>query len=69
MNNQNRPHGPAHYAPRFPLSRSVSRRPEAAARAVVSHYRPTVSAHRNGWAFWTVTATHIPLQNIRYQSA
>jgi len=52
-----------------PLVGKVFKSPTAAARAVVSHYRPTVSAHRNGWAFWTVTATHVPLQNIRYQPA
>jgi hypothetical protein len=51
-----------------PLAGRTFTSPTAAARAVVSHYRPTVSAHRNGWNFWTVTASQIPLQNLRYQA-
>jgi hypothetical protein len=50
-----------------PLAGQVFRSPSEAARAVVSHYRPTVSAHRNGWSFWIVTATGLPLQAIRRQ--
>jgi hypothetical protein len=51
-----------------PLAGATFKSPTAAARAVVSHYRPTVSAHRNGWSFWTVTASQVPLQNLRYQA-
>jgi hypothetical protein len=51
-----------------PLAGKTFKSPTAAARAVVSHYRPTVSAHRNGWSFWTVSASGVPLQNLRYQA-
>jgi hypothetical protein len=41
--------------------------PSAAARAVVGLYKPGVSPHRNGWAFWSVSADGNPLQTIRYR--
>lgn len=49
-----------------PCSGSVYRTPSEAARAVVSAYKPTVSPHRNGWAFWIVTATGAQLQTLRH---
>lgn len=35
-----------------PLAGKSFKSPSSAARAVVSHYRPNVSPHRNGWSFW-----------------
>jgi hypothetical protein len=48
-----------------PLAGNVYRTPSEAARAVVSHYKPAVSPHRNGWEFWIITASQHPLQSIR----
>lgn len=48
-----------------PLAGTTYRTPSEAARAVVGHYKPTVSPHRNGWVFWIVTDTGEPLQSIR----
>lgn len=28
--------------------------PTGAAKAIVAHYKPGVSPHRNGWTFWTI---------------
>jgi len=41
--------------------------PSEAAREVVAHYNPDVSANRNGWTFWVITETKAPLQAIRYE--
>ena len=41
------------------------RTPSAAAIAVVSAVNPSVNPNRNGWSFWTVTATGKRLQSIR----
>lgn len=40
--------------------------PSEAAKEVVTHLNPDVSANRNGWTFWVVTDTKAPLQTIRY---
>jgi len=48
-----------------PLEGAAYRTPSEAARAVVGHYKPTVSPHRNGWAFWIITANNQALQSIR----
>ena len=37
-----------------PLAGQSFKSPSSAARAVVSHYKPNVSPHRNGWSFWMV---------------
>jgi hypothetical protein len=50
-----------------PLAGRTFRTPSEAARAVVNHYKPNVSPHRNGWAFWFVTAGGAPLQSIRHR--
>src|SRR5262245_58094552 len=39
--------------------------PSEAAKEVVAHYNPDVSANRNGWTFWVITETKAPLQSIR----
>lgn len=43
----------------------VYKSPSGAAIAVVSELNPTVNPNRNGWGFWTVTATGELLQRIR----
>jgi hypothetical protein len=49
-----------------PLAGRSFKTPSAAARAVVAHYKPTVSANRNGWTFWTIDdGTGQPLEVIR----
>lgn len=35
-----------------PLAGQSFKSPSSAARAVVAHYKPGVSPHRNGWGFW-----------------
>jgi len=40
--------------------------PSAAAIAVVSALNPAIHPNRNGWSFWTVTATGNRLQSVRY---
>jgi hypothetical protein len=35
-----------------PLAGRSFKTPTGAARAVVAHYKPTVSPSRNGWSFW-----------------
>lgn len=35
-----------------PLAGRSFKTPTGAARAVVAHYKPSVSPHRNGWSFW-----------------
>ncbi|MEV8512791.1 hypothetical protein [Dactylosporangium sp. NPDC051484] len=49
-----------------PLAGREYRTPSEAARAVVSHYNPSVSPHRNGWAFWIISRDGAPLQQIRH---
>jgi hypothetical protein len=49
-----------------PLAGTSYRTPSEAARAVVAHYKPDVSPHRNGWHFWIITKTGGPLQAIRH---
>lgn len=39
--------------------------PSGAALAVVRALKPHVNPNRNGWSFWTVTATGQLLQSIR----
>jgi hypothetical protein len=51
-----------------PLAGQSFKSPTGAARAVVSHYKPSVSPHRNGWAFWSVSGTNELLQSIRQRS-
>jgi hypothetical protein len=48
-----------------PLAGASYKSPSGAARAVVAHGNPEVNPSRNGWAFWTVTATGAPLQSLR----
>jgi hypothetical protein len=48
-----------------PLAGGKFKSPSEAARAVVTHFKPSVSPHRNGWAFWVVTATGRRLETIR----
>lgn len=48
-----------------PLAGTAYGSPSEAARAVVAHYKPTVSPHRNGWSFWILTASGDPLQSLR----
>ena len=48
------------------LAGSAYPTPSAAARAVVGLLRPAVSANRNGWDFWSVSADGNPLQTIRH---
>lgn len=40
--------------------------PSEAAKEVVAHHNPDVSANRNGWTFWVITESKAPLQSIRY---
>lgn len=49
-----------------PLAGATYRTPSKAAQAVVGHYKPTVSPHRNGWIFWIITDTGEPLQSVRH---
>ena len=42
--------------------------PSAAAIAVVSELNPHVHPNRNGWSFWTITATGKRLQSIRREA-
>lgn len=51
-----------------PLVGQVFRTPSEAARMVVQDRKPQVSPHRNGWSFWTITDSRVPLQSIRHQS-
>ncbi|MBL7496135.1 hypothetical protein I6A84_01155 [Frankia sp. CNm7] len=37
-----------------PLGGQSFKTPTGAARAVVGHYKPSVSPHRNGWLFWVL---------------
>lgn len=40
--------------------------PTGAAKAIVSHYKPDVSPHRNGWTFWTLDdGSRRVLQSVR----
>ena len=48
-----------------PLKGKPFAKPSPAARAVVELLAKEVSPHRNGWDFWTVTATGKPLQTLR----
>lgn len=50
-----------------PLEGKSYKTPTAAARAVIQHYRPEVSASRNGWSFWLIDdGSARPLQSIRH---
>ncbi|HEX6684100.1 MAG TPA: hypothetical protein VF062_14950 [Candidatus Limnocylindrales bacterium] len=49
-----------------PLAGQAFKTPSEAAKAVVSHHNPDVTANRNGWTFWLVTDGGAPLQTIRY---
>jgi hypothetical protein len=49
-----------------PLAGQHFKSPSSAARAVVAHYRPSVSPHRNGWSFWIVDETDQFLQSVRH---
>ncbi|MCD2191361.1 hypothetical protein [Actinomycetospora soli] len=49
-----------------PLDGKSFKTPTGAARAIVGHYKPEVSPHRNGWSFWLLDdGTARPLQSIR----
>lgn len=49
-----------------PLARRSFKTPSSAARAVVSHYKPSVNPHRNGWGFWLLDdGSGNTLQTIR----
>lgn len=49
-----------------PLTGQSFKSPSSAARAVVSHYKPGVSPHRNGWGFWVLDdGSERFLQSIR----
>ncbi len=48
-----------------PLAGNSSKSPSGAAIAVVRHYKPKVNPNRNGWEFWIVTDTGLPLRSIR----
>ncbi|WP_045875876.1 hypothetical protein [Pseudofrankia sp. DC12] len=37
-----------------PMRGQSFKSPTGAARAVVAHYKPSVSPHRNGWSFWVL---------------
>jgi hypothetical protein len=50
-----------------PLAGSSFKTPSEAAREVVRHYNPSVSANRNGWTFWQIVGNGAPLQTIRYE--
>lgn len=50
-----------------PLAGTSYKSPSSAARAVVSHYKPGVSPHRNGWSFWILDdGTGRFVQSIRH---
>ncbi|MEO3939335.1 hypothetical protein V3N99_21705 [Dermatophilaceae bacterium Soc4.6] len=49
-----------------PLDGQSFKSPTGAARAVVGHYKPGVSPHRNGWSFWLLDdGSNQLLQSIR----
>jgi len=48
-----------------PLAGTSYKSPSGAAIAVVTNSRPDVNPNRNGWSFWTVTATGRLLQTLR----
>lgn len=53
-----------------PLAGTSYKSPTGAARAVVGHYKPNVSPHRNGWSFWSLDdGSGRLLQAIRYRDA
>jgi hypothetical protein len=50
-----------------PLRGRSFKTPTGAARAVVGHYKPSISPNRNGWSFWTINdGTGRLLQEIRH---
>ena len=52
-----------------PLSGRSFKTPTGAARAVIAHYKPKVSPHRNGWLFWVLDdGSERFLQSIRETS-
>ncbi|GAB3856413.1 hypothetical protein GCM10029963_52730 [Micromonospora andamanensis] len=50
-----------------PLAGQVFKTPSQAARAIVGHYKPEVSPHRNGWSFFVIEETGAPLQILRHR--
>lgn len=49
-----------------PLAGQSFKSPTGAARAIVHHYKPSVSSNRNGWSFWLLDdGSGEPLQSIR----
>jgi hypothetical protein len=46
-------------------ARRLYKSPSGAAIAVVSELNPSVNPNRNGWGFWTITATGELLQRMR----
>ena len=50
-----------------PLAGQVFKTPSQAARAIVGHYKPEVSPHRNGWSFFVFEETGAPLQILRHR--
>jgi hypothetical protein len=51
-----------------PLHGQSFKSPTGAARAVISHFKPGVSPHRNGWSFWSVVGSGDLLQTLRHAS-
>lgn len=51
-----------------PLVGQSFKTPTGAARAVVGHYKPGVSPHRNGWSFWLLVDGSGALQSIRHSA-
>lgn len=51
-----------------PLAGTEYKTPSEAARAVVGKYKPGVSPHRNGWSFWILSNSEVPLQTIRHRN-
>ncbi|MFF0720222.1 hypothetical protein [Micromonospora sp. NPDC003816] len=50
-----------------PLAGQIFRTPSQAARRIVEHYKPDVSSSRNGWAFFLVEESGLPLQSLRHR--
>lgn len=49
-----------------PLEGITYKSPSGAAIAVVQSLNPSVNPNRNGWTFWTVSATGATLQSVRH---
>ncbi|MFI7076973.1 hypothetical protein ACIBO1_06755 [Micromonospora sp. NPDC049903] len=50
-----------------PLAGQVFKTPSQAARAIVGHHKPEVSPHRNGWSFFLIEDSNVPLQSLRHR--